>query len=74
MTLCDLGNGFGLVPLAETDVAHVMHPRAQLARAFRGDSIPVRLPMRQCAYIASNCDVMAIQASVILRGVLEDLR
>lgn len=74
MLMTDLPVGFGLVPLKETDVSHVMSQRRQMARAFRGVDMPVRLPMRQCAYIARTTDVMALQAGMLLRSAMLEMR
>lgn len=74
MLMTDLPTGFGLVPLKETNVSHVMSPRRQLARAFRGVDLPARLPMRQSAYIARTTDVMAMQAGMLLRSAMQEMR
>lgn len=74
MTLSDLGPGFHLIPLcahtrrhtrwdghATWQVQSIRKPRASYVAARR-------------AYAVATCDPMAIQASIILRGVLADLR
>lgn len=71
--LTDLGPGFGLVPLTESNVSHERNARRQLRRQFLGDDYNAPLPRDFRAYVACNTDVMALQAAMILRAALRDM-
>lgn len=63
--------GYHLVPLAETRVPCALHPRVQM----HPDHICKPLPIGYQRRLASQCDdPMALQAKLILREVLRDLR
>lgn len=69
MQLCDLGNGYHLVPLAETNVTHRLHPRVQM----HPEHVRARLPERYQRWLARQCDdVMAMQAATLLRKMLQE--
>lgn len=64
MTLSELGSGFGLVPLKETNVRHVLAP----------ERVGRRQRVLRARCLAAMYDPMAIQAAMILRGALVDMR
>ena len=75
MELCDLGPGFGLVPLRETRGYHPTRNERKLwSSKRRCQWIRRNVGKSVLPWVEPYADPMEVQAKLLLRAVMDDLR